>query len=144
MTVFNTSREIPAAVDRVFAAFRNPQRLARWWGPAGFSNTFTACEFKSGGRWSFIMHGPDGRDYPNGSTFAQIEAPGKVVVQHDSEPKYRLTITFTPSTVGTTVSWSQAFESSKAAERLKHIVIPANEQNLDRLSAEVLRESDGG
>ena len=46
-------------------AFSDPVRLARWWGPAGFTNTFTICEFKPGGQWSFTMHGPDGTNYPN-------------------------------------------------------------------------------
>lgn len=144
MTTFRTSREIPATVEQVFAAFSDPERLARWWGPAGFSNTFSVCEFRAGGRWSFIMHGPDGRNYPNDSVFEEVEPPGKVVVQHVSEPKYCLTIVLAPSATGTAVSWSQAFESSKAAGRLEHIVVPANEQNLDRLSAEVLRKSGGG
>jgi uncharacterized protein YndB with AHSA1/START domain len=144
MTTFRTSREIPATVEQVFAAFSDPERLARWWGPAGFTNTFSVCEFRAGGRWSFIMHGPDGRNYPNDSVFEEVEPPGKIVVQHVSEPKYRLTIALAPSATGTAVSWSQAFESSKAAGRLEHIVVPANEQNLDRLSAEVLRKPGGG
>src|SRR5438552_1429584 len=62
MTTFRTSREIAAPLNQVFAAFSDTQRLARWWGPAGFTNTFNVCEFKSGGRWSFVMHGPDGPD----------------------------------------------------------------------------------
>ena len=134
---FNTSREIPASVEQVFAAISNPERLARWWGPAGFTNTFSVCEFVQGGRWSFIMHGPNGSDYRNESVFAEIEAPGKVVVEHVSEPKFRLTILLTPSARGTIVSWSQAFESAEVADRVEHIVVPANEQNLDRLTAEV-------
>lgn len=86
MTTFNTSREIPATPEQVFAAISDPQRLARWWGPAGFTNTFSVCEFKNGGRWSFVMHGPDGHSYPNESVFADIEPPHKVVVQHVVEP----------------------------------------------------------
>ena len=136
MTTFNTSREIPATVAAVFAAF-SPERLARWWGPAGFSNTFNVCEFATGGKWSFVMHGPDGRNYANESVFAEIEPLKKVVVQHISEPKFRLTITLTPSATGTSVAWSQAFESAEVAERIAHIVVPANEQNLDRMTAEV-------
>jgi uncharacterized protein YndB with AHSA1/START domain len=143
MTTFNTSREIPATVDQVFAAISQPERLARWWGPAGFTNTFSVCEFKNGGRWSFIMHGPDGRGYPNESVFAEIESPRKVVVQHVSPPKFCLTITLAASAAGTVVSWSQAFESEEVASRLEPIVVPANEQNLERLSAEVLRVTDG-
>ena len=144
MTTFNTSREIPATVEQVFAAISHPERSARWWGPAGFTNTFHLYEFKKGGRWSFIMHGPDGRNYPNESVFAEIEPPNKIVIQHISEPKFRLIITLVPSEAGTIVSWSQAFESSDVAGRIKHIVVPANEQNLDRLSVEVLRKLGGG
>jgi len=139
MTTFSTSREIPATVKEVFAAISDPERLARWWGPAGFTNTFAVFEFRNGGRWSFVMHGPNDNDYPNESVFAEIESPGKVVVQHVSEPKFRLTITLAPSATGTVVSWAQAFESGEVARRVEQIVVPANEQNLDRLSAEVLR-----
>ena len=142
MTTFNTSRNIPAPLDQVFSAFKDPVRLARWWGPAGFTNSFKICEFKSGGRWSFIMHGPDGNQYPNESIFAEVEAPNKVVIQHVAEPKFRLTITLAPAANETVVSWSQAFESSEVASRMEHIARPANEQNLDRLEVEVLRSSN--
>lgn len=139
MTTFSTSREIPAPVAQVFAAISTPERLARWWGPAGFTNTFKLCEFKNGGRWSFVMHGPDGTDYANESVFAEIEAPHKVVVQHESEPRFRLSISLATSATGTLLSWSQAFENAEVAARVEHIVVPANEQNLDRLTAEVLQ-----
>ena len=144
MTTFNTSREIPANVEQVFAAISDPERLSRWWGPAGFTNTFKVCEFQNGGRWSFIMHGPNGNDYPNENVFAEIEPPNQVVVQHVSEPRFLLTIRLASSAVGTLVSWSQAFESAEVAGRLEHMVVPANEQNLERLSVEVLGEPVGG
>lgn len=144
MTSFTTSREIRASVEQVFAAISDPERLNRWWGPAGFTNTFTVCEFKPGGRWSFVMHGPNGHDYPNENVFAEIESPRKVVVQHVVEPLFHLTIALAPSAAGTIVSWSQAFESAETASRVEHIVVPSNEQNLDRLSLEVLRQSGVG
>jgi uncharacterized protein YndB with AHSA1/START domain len=143
MTTFSTSREIPATVEQIFAAFRDPERLARWWGPAGFTNTFKVCEFVTGGKWSFTMHGPNGGNYPNESVFAEIDSPRKIVIQHLSEPRYRLTIDVASSPAGSVVSWSQAFEKPDVAARIEHIVVPANEQNLDRLAAEVLRPADG-
>ncbi|MBI2815241.1 MAG: SRPBCC domain-containing protein [Opitutae bacterium] len=139
MTTFATSREIPASPEQVFAAFTDPVRLARWWGPAGFTNTFTLCEFKPGGRWVYTMHAPNGGKHPNESVFAEIVPASRVVVQHISSPRYRLTIGLVASATGTTVSWEQVFEDSAFAERVRHIVVPANEQNLDRLTAEVLR-----
>jgi len=141
VSTFSTSREIRATVEQVFAAISRPERLARWWGPAGFTNTFNVCEFRNGGRWSLVMHGPDGRNYPNENAFAHVEAPHKVVVRN---VKYRLTISLAPSAAGTLVSWAQAFDNPEVASRLEHVVVPANEQNLDRLCAEVLREPDGG
>ncbi len=146
MTTFNTSRQIPASVEQVFAAISAPERLARWWGPAGFTNTFNICEFKSGGRWSFVMHGPNGANYPNENVFAEIEAPSRVVIEHVSEPHFRLTIKLEAlpadahTAASTLVSWSQAFADAEIAARIERIVVPANEENLDRLHAEVLRK----
>lgn len=144
MTTFHTARDIAASPEQVFAAFADPQSLARWWGPAGFTNTFEVCDFTPGGTWSFVMHSPDGTNYPNENRFAEIVPAAKVVVQHVSEPKFYLTVTLAPSAGGTTVSWAQAFESAETASRVEHIVVPANEQNLDRLSAEVARRLGGG
>src|SRR5689334_1862456 len=109
MNGFRTSRDIPAPPERIFAAFSDPERLARWWGPAGFKNSFELCEFKKGGRWNFVMHGPDGRNYRNSSVFAEIVPAKKVIVEHLSEPKYILTIEFQPSAAGTQISWNQVF-----------------------------------
>lgn len=84
------------------------------------------------------MHGPDGTNYENENVFLEVAPFEKVVVQHVGEPKYRLTITLVSTAAGTNVTWSQQFESSEVARRMEHIVVPANEQNLDRLLAEVL------
>ncbi|ERE00393.1 hypothetical protein O166_14475 [Pseudogulbenkiania ferrooxidans EGD-HP2] len=138
MTTFTASRDIPASREQIFAAISSPERLARWWGPAGFSNTFDVCEFQTGGRWSFTMHGPDGKNYPNESVFAEVAEPEKVVVEHVSSPAFRLTIALETRLGSTRVIWSQLFEDAGQAERLASIVIPANEQNLKRLEAEVL------
>jgi uncharacterized protein YndB with AHSA1/START domain len=144
VTAFKTSREIEAAPEHVFAAFSNPERLARWWGPAGFTNTFTVCEFTEGGQWSYVMHGPDRGNYRNESVFAEIDAPRRVVIEHLSAPKYRLTVNLDDSATGTIVSWTQEFESADMARRVAHVVVPANEENLDRLAAEVLNHPGGG
>lgn len=141
---FQTSREIPADPSSVFAAFKDSARLAVWWGPAGFTNTFKVCEFKPGGKWSYVMHGPGGKNYPNESEFLDIEPSRKIVIQHVSQPRYLLTVSLEPTdSGGTLVLWEQEFENPKVASGVEHIVVPANEQNLDRLSAEVLRTQSG-
>ncbi len=143
MTTFSTSRTIPADINTVFAAISNPVRLARWWGPKGFANVVEICEFVPGGKWHFTMCGPDGKQYPNENVFIDVEAPSKVLVQHVSEPKFRLTIGLSSHEPGTRVSWEQVFEDAEVARRVEHIVVPANEQNLDRLTEEVARYPQG-
>ena len=140
MTTFNHSLDIPATPEQVFAAISTPERLARWWGPAGFTNTVSVCEFKTGGRWSLVMHGPDRASYPNESVFGEIVPFKKVVIEHPMQPVFRLTIELKPSATGTLVTWAQAFESADVARQVEHIVVPANDENLQRLKAEVLKK----
>ena len=137
MTTFSTTRQLAATPAAVFAAIRNPESLARWWGPSGFSNRFQVFEFQVGGRWVFDMIGPEGQVYPNESVFTGIEENAKVVIQHVCPPHFQLTITLAPSADGTCLRWDQAFEDAAVAEAVRHVVVPANEQNLDRLSAEL-------
>lgn len=137
MKTFKTSREINASPLRIFEALQDPEKLAKWWGPAGFSNTFNIFQFQNGGKWSFVMHGPDGKNYPNENEFVEIVAPQKIVIGHISEPKFTLTITITATEKGTSVGWVQEFNDEDIAKNISHIVIPSNEQNLDRLTAVV-------
>ncbi len=139
MSTFKTSREIPASPAAVFAAIRDPARLARWWGPSGFTNKFDSIEFKPGGKWSFAMIGPDGKIYRNESVFQAIEPDQKVVIHHVSAPRFVLTVSLQGTSGGTLVAWEQVFEDPAVAEAVRPIVEPANEQNLDRLAAEVRR-----
>jgi len=71
--------------------------------------------------------------------FEEIEPPLRVVVGHPSEPVYRLVIGLVPNPAGTTVSWTQTFGNDALARQIESIVVPANDQNLERLRAEVLR-----
>lgn len=137
MYTFKTSRTFAAPPEAVFAAFAAPQRLAKWWGPDGFRNTFETFEFRPGGLWRFTMHGPDGTDYPNESTFLTIEPSRKIVVKHLCAPYFVLTIGFERTVDGTLVTWEQVFESAEFAASVKHIIEPANEQNLNRWLAEL-------
>lgn len=132
-----SSRVINAPQEKVFEAFRNPELLARWWGPQGFTNTFHTFDFQPGGTWEFIMHGPDGTDYPNKSVFVDIVEPERVVFDHVCPPIFRMTIGFEKieQTDKTRFSFRGVFESVEVCEALKSICIPANEQNFDRLEA---------
>lgn len=130
-----TERLVSASPAAVFAAFEDAQMLTKWWGPTDFTSTFEVFEFRSGGRWALALHAPHGASYPNESVFRGIEPGAKVVIEHLSKPHYILTVTLTERGGQTLVTWTQEFESREAAAKLRPIVEPGNEQNLDRLEA---------
>ncbi len=137
MSVFRHSREIPANPESVFSAIQDPERLARWWGPDGFTNTFHTFEFQNGGSWEFTMHGPDGTDYPNQSEFLEIVPNSRIRIKHINLPHFELTISLEPSAAGTLISWFGVFENREFAENARQFLEAANEQNLNRLAVEV-------
>ncbi len=130
--VFTSSRRLPFTPAQIYSAFAQADRLAAWWGPDGFTNTFEVFEFKAQGRWTFVMHGPDGNSYPNECVFGEV-SPNKIVIAHICAPFFTLTITLTPADGQTDLHWQQAFNDPKVAASLAHIIAPANEQNLNRL-----------
>ena len=144
MSVFRHAREIPASPDAVFAAFQDPARLARWWGPDGFANTFHAFEFRPGGAWLFTMHGPNGTDYPNESQFLELVPNSMVRIKHVRPPLFELSVSLEPKGTGTRVSWVGVFEDRDFAARSRQFLEAANEQNLDRLTREVTRGTQHG
>jgi uncharacterized protein YndB with AHSA1/START domain len=139
--VLSTERVLPAGPHQVFAAFEDPTRLAQWWGPDGFTNTFEQFEFKPGGRWVFTMHGPNGANYANESVFRELQPGSRIVIEHVSAPHFTLSVTLTPRGNHTHLAWAQAFDTPEMARQLQSICVPGNEQNLDRLEAVLAGEA---
>ena len=116
--VFDAPREL------VFAAFTDPKHLAQWWGPDGFTTTTHSFDFRPGGAWRFVMHGPDGRDYQNRVTYDEIVPPERLVYHHgggeDVEPvEFTQTLTFEDIGDGKTrLVWHGRFPSAEARARV--------------------------
>lgn len=133
---------LDASPSQVFAAISDPARIARWWGPDGFTSTIHTFEFIEGGNWSLTMHGPNGIDYPNQSRFVQIVPDKCVVVEHTSGHHFFLTLELLSQDQGTLLKWQQTFDTLEHYESLASFVAAANQQNLIRLNAEVQRGKD--
>ncbi len=133
----STARTIPASAEEVYSAFVTPERLARWWGPKGFRNTFQVCDPRPGGAWSFVMHAPNGADYRNESVFEALVPGQRIVIRHVSGPRYRLTVSLAAEGAGTRLSWRQTFDKAQHYESVRRFAVTANEENLDRLEAEL-------
>ncbi len=132
-----TARLVDSPVARVWRAFADPVQLGEWWGPTGFRCTFQQFELRPGGDWRFVMHGPDGVDHPNHSIFRAVDDHERIVFTHESGHWFEMTITFTAMGEKTLVGWRQCFDSAEHCAEVAPLVVPANEQNLDRLSAVV-------
>ncbi len=133
------TRLIDASPDQVFAAISDPVRIARWWGPDGFTNTIHTFEFFDGGRWVLTMHGPDGQDYPNESHFVRIVPDKCVAIEHFSGHHFFLTLELAVQGQSTLLKWQQTFDTREHYERIASFVANANHQNLERLGVEVQR-----
>lgn len=122
--------------EAVFKAWTTPEQLARWWGPKGFTNTFEEFDLRPGGAWRFVMHGPNGVDYPNESAFEEIVPLERIVIHHLNGPEFMLTATFEESEGGTKVIFCQRFITPGVLEGkgMKEFLAEANEQNFDRLN----------
>jgi uncharacterized protein YndB with AHSA1/START domain len=134
-----SARSFAAPRERVFDAFSDPARLARWWGPEGFTSTFHEFDFRPGGRWRFLMRGPDGAEYPNESVFVEVARPERIVLRHLGEHRYELEITLEDVGGRTRAGWRMRHETAAECAKVKPFVVAANEQNFDRLAAELAR-----
>ncbi len=146
MNVATSSREIvftrlfDAPRELVFKAWTEPQHVAQWWGPKGFTTTVHEMDVRPGGVWRFIMHGPDGVDYKNKIVFIEVVKPERLVYNHGADEEgdpgqFRVTVTFAERGGKTRLTMQGLFES--AAERDKVVkefgAIEGGNQTLDRL-----------
>jgi uncharacterized protein YndB with AHSA1/START domain len=125
-------------VERVFAAFSNPAGMATWWGPDGFTTTTKSMQFKVGGEWDYVMHGPDGTDYPNYVRYTEIEPNRRIAYDHGSDADhpalFKAVIGFTAEGGATRVNLKLILNDAK--ERPGYVKFGAVEggyQNLERL-----------
>lgn len=133
-----STRVFDAPRERLFRAFSDPKVLARWWGPNGFTSTFQEFDFRPGGAWRFVMHGPDGADYRNESEFIEVVSPERIVLDHlRPMHRFQMTMTFAEEAGKTRLTWRMRFESAAELERVRVVVRAANEQNFDRLQAQL-------
>src|SRR5256885_16013882 len=102
------SRVIDAPRKLVFEAFTEVRHLSRWWGPEGFTTTTRSFEFRVGGEWDFVMHGPDGTDYQEWISWTEIAPPERIALRHGESrgdpDAFQAVLTFAPDGAATRVA----------------------------------------
>ena len=80
--VLTFTREFKAPRDNLWKAWTDSEHIAKWFGPEGFSTKVSDLDLTPGGRWRYIMIGPDGTEYPSKGIFQEI-VPGERIVTTD-------------------------------------------------------------
>lgn len=130
--IFDVSREL------MFKVWTEPEHIALWWGPNGFTNTIHSMEVKPEGQWKFIMHGPDGTDYPNLVTYKEIKKPELITYVHGEkgQPGYFfVTVKFEDVGGKTKLSMTMLFDSAQERNEVaeKYGAVEGLKQNMDKL-----------
>ena len=137
------TRVIGAPRELVFEAFTEVRHLSRWWGPEGFTTTTRAFEFRDGGVWDFVMHGPDGRDYQEWISWTEITPPGRIALLHGEsrgDPNaFESVLTFAPDGAATQIEMFTVFPTKELRDAAveRYHAIEGGQQTLDNLAAYV-------
>ncbi|TDW18373.1 SRPBCC family protein [Kribbella kalugense] len=143
------SRVIDAPQELVFEAFTEIRHLSQWWGPEGFTTTTRAFEFRAGGVWDFVMHGPDGTDYQEWISWTEIAPPERITMLHgecrDDPNAFESVLTFEPAGSATRVEMRAVFPTKELRDEAaeKYHAIEAGQQTLSNLAAYITQMKEG-
>jgi uncharacterized protein YndB with AHSA1/START domain len=76
---------LDARTERVFDACVEPQKLAEWWGPKGFTSRILALDVRDGGRYRIKMQPPDGEAFHLRGEFREVDPPRRLVFTFEWE-----------------------------------------------------------
>ena len=140
-------RVIEASRELVFEAFTEVRHLAQWWGPTGFTTTTQSFEFRVGGEWVFVMHGPDGTDYDEWISWTEITTGERIAMLHGESPgdpnAFESVLTFAaegPDSNATRIEMRTTFPTKELRDEAveKYGAIEGGRQTLANLAAYVV------
>nr|WP_315240936.1 SRPBCC family protein [uncultured Flavobacterium sp.] len=133
-----STRIINFPKELVYSAWTEPEHLKNWWGPKGFTNTFNEFDLRPGGKWSFIMHGPDKGNYANECEFIKVDKPDFLSWKRFSKPLFQVAVSFEKvSDNETKIVFKMIFDTREECNKLKPYLVDKNEENFDKLETEL-------
>jgi len=76
---FVVARVFDAPRALIYDAWTQPDRLARWWGPAGWTLTVLTLELHPGGTFHYGMKSPEGFEMWGKFTYRELVVPERIV-----------------------------------------------------------------
>lgn len=133
-----SSRVFDCNPEFMFRAWSEPEHLKNWWGPAGFTNTFNEFDFRVGGRWRLVMHGPDKGNYVNECEFLLNNPPSQIIWKRHTQPFFNVEVSFSQLPEGKTLLvFKMKFDNARDCQKVKKFAVDKNEENFDRLELEL-------
>jgi uncharacterized protein YndB with AHSA1/START domain len=87
--ILEMERVLPAAPSVVFAAFSDPNQLAKWWGPKGFTTSSLEFDPRVGESYRIEMQPPEDDPFHLTGEFREVEPPVRLAytfVWEDPDP----------------------------------------------------------
>ncbi|HVY08107.1 MAG TPA: SRPBCC domain-containing protein [Burkholderiales bacterium] len=116
------TRVFDAPRDVVFRAWTDPEQLAQWYGPEGFTLSFLEMDLRPGGAWKKCMRSPEGKEYWRHGIYLEISPPRRIAFTYlsddpNSDPEHEtiVTVTFAEQGGKTLLTLRQANFDSVAA-----------------------------
>lgn len=72
-------RRLNAPPAKVYAAWTDPEKLARWFGPGDAGTVRAELDARAGGRFHISMRMPDGEEHNVGGVYREVVANEKLV-----------------------------------------------------------------
>jgi uncharacterized protein YndB with AHSA1/START domain len=131
------TRLLPAPRELVWKAYTDPKHVGHWWGPRGFTTTTHEMDVRPGGVWKYTMHGPDGTDYENKTTFLEAVRPERLVYDHGDFDRvwFHVTVTFADEAGRTRLVMRSLFDTVEEYQNtVKFGAVEGGRETLDRLT----------
>jgi uncharacterized protein YndB with AHSA1/START domain len=73
-------RHYPAAPEKVWRAWTDPQAIAKWWGPGGYDPvSVVEVDVRAGGRFRMVFGGPQGTEHECAGIYKEVVPHRKLV-----------------------------------------------------------------
>jgi uncharacterized protein YndB with AHSA1/START domain len=82
-------RTIDAPPEKVFRAYTDPAILSQWFAPKPWSISDMVLEPRPGGRFNFVMHGPEGERFPNSGIYLEIVENRRIISTDALTPDWK-------------------------------------------------------
>lgn len=82
-------RVLDAPPETVFRAYTDPEILSQWFAPKPWRITDAIVEPRPGGRFQFMMHGPDGEAFPNTGVFLEVVPNRRIITTDAFTPEWK-------------------------------------------------------